>query len=89
MGWRIEFAPRARKQLNSLDPGVARRIVEFLRTRVAATDDPRRLGEPLKGGRFGDYWRYRIGDYRVVVSIEEGALRVLVVQIGHRREIYR
>lgn len=89
MGWRIEFAEKARKQLSSLDAPVARRITGFLRSRVAVSDNPRRLGEVLKGGRLGDYWRYRVGDYRVVVSIEDDTLRVLVVQIGHRRDIYR
>lgn len=89
MGWRIEFADKARKQLAALDPVVARRILAFLRTRVAEADDPRSQGEALKGSRFGELWRYRVGDYRIVASIEDGALRVLVVQIGHRREVYR
>ena len=72
-----------------MDRVAAQRIVAFLRERVAGEEDPRRLGEPLKGSRFGALWRYRVGDHRVIATIEDDALRILVVQIGHRREVYR
>jgi mRNA-degrading endonuclease RelE of RelBE toxin-antitoxin system len=52
-------------------------------------DDPRSIGEALKGSRLGVYWKYRVGDYRVIANIEDGALRILVVRIGNRREVYR
>jgi len=61
----------------------------FLRERVALLDDPRSIGEALRGSRLGDFWKYRVGDYRVISSIEDGALRILVVKIGNRREVYR
>lgn len=89
MAWQVEFGGKARKQLAEIDAGAARRILDFMRSRVAGSADPRRVGEALKGSRFGDLWRYRVGDYRVIVSIEDHALRVLVIQIGHRREVYR
>ena len=87
--WRVEFDDRARRQLDRLDETQSRRILAFLRTRVAEADDPRRLGGALIGSRYGELWRYRVGDYRVVVRIEDEVLRVLVVQVGHRREVYR
>lgn len=89
MGWRIELDPAAERELGKIDPQHARRILGFLHERVASLDDPRSIGEALKGGRLGAYWKYRIGDYRVIASIEDGALCILVVRIGNRREVYR
>lgn len=87
MAWRIEFDEAAAKELAKLDRQVARRIVKFLRERV--TEDPRSVGEALKGSTLGAFWKYRVGDYRIIASIEDGALRVLVVRVGNRREVYR
>jgi len=56
---------------------------------VALLDDPRSIGQALKGSRLGGYWKYRVGDYRVISSIEDAALRILVVRIGNRRDVYR
>lgn len=89
MAWRVDLSSLARKNLDQLDPPTARRILSFLQERVAPLDDPRSIGEALKGSRFGEFWRYRVGDYRIVSSIEDGALRILVVKIGNRREVYR
>lgn len=89
MAWRIEFDDQARKDLAALDKAVAKRITAFLRERVARLDDPRSIGDALKGARLGEFWKYRVGDYRIIASIEDGALRILVVRIGNRREVYR
>jgi len=89
MAWRIELDPAAERELGKLDPQVARRILRFLHERVAQLDDPRSIGEALKGSRLGEFWKYRVGDYRIISSIEDGALRILVVRIGNRREVYR
>ncbi|MBO6279503.1 MAG: type II toxin-antitoxin system RelE/ParE family toxin [Pseudomonas sp.] len=89
MAWRIEFDRAAERELGKLDPQVAKRILLFLHERVAHLDDPRSIGEALKGSRLGDFWKYRVGDYRLISSIEDGALRILVVKIGNRREVYR
>jgi mRNA interferase RelE/StbE len=89
MAWRIELDPAAERELGKLDPQVARRILKFLRERVANLEDPRSIGEALKGSRLGEFWKYRVGDYRIISSIEDGALRILVVRIGNRREVYR
>ncbi|WP_239685071.1 type II toxin-antitoxin system RelE family toxin [Ventosimonas gracilis] len=57
--------------------------------RVAPLDDPRSIGQALKGSRLGIYWKYRVGDYRIISSIEDDALRTLVVRIGNRHDLYR
>jgi mRNA interferase RelE/StbE len=89
MAWQVELSSLAQKNLDQLDPQIARRILSFLHERVAAVDDPRSIGEALKGSRLGDFWKYRVGDYRIIASIEDQEVRILVVKIGNRREIYR
>lgn len=89
MAWLIEIDDAAKKDLARLDRQIARRIAAFLRERVAVLDDPRSIGEALKGSRLGEFWKYRVGDYRIIGSIEDSALRILVVKIGNRREVYR
>lgn len=89
MAWKVELSTLAQKNLDQLDPQIARRILAFLNERIAPLDDPRSIGEALKGSRLGEFWKYRVGDYRVISSIEDGALTILVVRIGNRREVYR
>lgn len=89
MAWKVELDSAAERDLDKLDPQMARRILAFLHGRIAPLDDPRSIGEALRGSKLGDFWKYRVGDYRIVASIEDGALRVLVVKIGNRREVYR
>ncbi|MDP2154467.1 MAG: type II toxin-antitoxin system RelE/ParE family toxin [Sulfuricella sp.] len=89
MVWRVEFSPAADRELDKLDPQHAKRILKFLFERVAALDGPRSIGEALKGASLGAFWKYRVGDYRIVCAIEDDALRVLVVRVGNRREVYR
>ena len=88
MGWRIELHPEAARELKRLDRAAAARIVKTLETRIATLDDPRQLGTALKGEHAG-YWRWRIGDYRVVARIEDERITILIVRVGHRREVYR
>jgi len=89
MAWKVELSSLAQKNLDQLDPHIARRVLSFLHERVAPLDDPRSIGEALKGSRLGKFWKYRVGDYRVISSIEDNALRILVVRIGNRRDVYR
>jgi mRNA interferase RelE/StbE len=89
MAWSIQFSKRARRQLEKLDPQAARRIFQFVFERVAHSSNPRSLGEALKGTELGNLWRYRVGDYRILASIEDRDVRILVVAVGNRREIYR
>ncbi|MEX3614333.1 MAG: type II toxin-antitoxin system RelE/ParE family toxin [Burkholderia gladioli] len=89
MAWQVEIDEAAKKELAKMDKAVARRITGFLRERLAPLDDPRSIGEALTGSRYGNFWKYRVGDYRIIASIEDGALRILVVKVGNRREVYR
>ncbi len=88
MAWNVEVSPRAQRQLDELDKPVARRISRFLYERIGKLDDPRRLGERLQG-TLSEFWRYRVGDYRIICSLELERLVALVLRIGHRREIYK
>lgn len=89
MAWTIILSEAAKKNLARLDAQIARRLTTFLRERVAPLDDPRSLGQALQGPEFAHLWRYRVGDYRIVCDIQDKKVLVLVLRIGHRREIYR
>ena len=89
MAWTVEFSEDASRELDRLDPQHARRIVKFLNDRVERSADPRALGQALQGERLGEFWRYRVGDYRLICKIVDQRLLVLVLRIGHRRDIYR
>ena len=89
MAWKVELSGLAQKNLDQLDPQIARRILSFLFERVEHLDNPRSIGEALKGSKLGEFWKYRVGDYRIISSIDDGVLRVIVVKIGNRREVYR
>ena len=88
MAWRVEFLPAADKVFGKLDRQHQRRIQRFIQARLQTEDDPHRLGEayagPLKG-----YWKYRVGDYRMVCEIQGQSRTILVLSIGDRKEIYR
>ena len=88
MVWTIDYADTAKGQLRKLDKQTARRILDFMDERIASLENPRDTGKALTGP-LGGLWRYRVGDCRVICDIQDGALRVLVVQVGNRREIYR
>lgn len=89
MAWRIELSGLAQRNLRQLDHKVAQRILAFLHGRLARLDDPRSIGEALKGSDLGQFWKYRVGDWRIIASIEDRNIRILVVRIGNRREVYR
>ncbi len=89
MAWRIELSDLARKNLNQLDPQNAKRILSFLNDRVSRLEDPRSIGEALRGSKLGELWKYRVGDYRIISSIEDKTVRIIVVRIGNRKDVYR
>jgi mRNA interferase RelE/StbE len=89
MAWPIKIRSKAERQLDQLDPQVARRILRFLRERIALLESPRSIGEALKGSELGDCWWFRVGDYRIIAGIEDNLVRILIVRIGNRREVYR
>lgn len=86
MAWQINFLPSAAKEFQKLDKTVASRILNYLKE-VAKLDDPTQRGKALTGNLSG-YWRYRIGDYRVITQIQNGEMTILVVKVNHRRQIY-
>ncbi|MCG5500572.1 type II toxin-antitoxin system RelE family toxin [Ectothiorhodospira lacustris] len=88
MAWTIKYTQTALNQLRKLDKPSARRILDFLDDRVAQRHDPRSTGKALTGP-LGGLWRYRIGQFRVICEIRDDEFRVLVVELGNRREVYR
>lgn len=89
MAWRIEFQRAAERELDKLGHEISRRILRFLHDRVTKLDDPRSIGEALKGSELGDFWKYRVEDCRVIARIEDSTVRILIVRVGNRREVYR
>jgi mRNA interferase RelE/StbE len=88
LAWQIEFDSEAEDDLGKLDREIQRRIIRYLRDRIATENDPRRFGAPLRRELSG-LWKYRVGDYRIICRIEAKKLVVYVIRIGHRREIYK
>lgn len=89
MVWIIKYTESSSKQLKKLDKQTALRVLDYMDERVAVLADPRSLGKNLKGPKMGEYWRYRVGDSRVICNISDGQMTVLVIEIGNRREVYR
>ena len=89
MAWQIEFDPDALKDLRKLDKPIQIRLVGFLRTRVSSLTNPSDIGEALSGQSLGSYWKYRVGDWRIICDIQDQKILVRVLRIGNRREVYR
>lgn len=89
MAWAVEFAPAAAKDLQRLDRTAAQRLLRFLDERIRHGNDPRAIGEALRGERLGAYWKYRVGDYRLICRIEDARVVVAVVRVGHRGGAYQ
>ena len=88
MAWRINVSASAEKQLAKLDRAVAKRILAFLRERVAPLDDPRVIGEALRSSDLGEFWKYRVGDWRLICEIQDKQILFTVLSVGDRREAY-
>ena len=89
MAWQIEFDESAKKELAKLDRQVARRLFDFLKNRVLNLRDPRSVGQALRGSTLGEFWKYRVGDFRIIASIQDDRMIVLVLRVGNRSDIYR
>lgn len=87
MIWIVEWDERARKELRKLDKTLQKNILKYLRERIAVRDDPRRFGKPLSYDKHG-LWRYRVQDTRIVCRIEQNEMIVLVIKVGHRKDVY-
>jgi len=89
LAWQIEFDQSAKKEPAKLDRQVASRLVEFLKNRVLNLRDPRSVGQALRGSTLGEFWKYRVGDFRIIASIQDDRMIVLVLRVGNRSDIYR
>lgn len=86
MAWRIKFDSRAVKELSKLDKNVQVRINQYIKTRLQIA--PHDYGEPLQADLKG-YWKYRVGDYRLICEIFDNEIIILVLRVGHRSKIYK
>jgi len=89
MSWAIEFDRQGKRDLDKLDAQIRNRILRFLLGRLTLLEDPRSIGEALRGTELGEYWKYRVGDYRIIARIEDQKVQILIVRVGNRREVYR
>jgi mRNA interferase RelE/StbE len=90
MAWKIELSLQADRELGKLDPPQRKRILKFLLERLVPLENPRSIGQALHGSLLGEFWKYRVGDYRLICKIEDDRrLLILVLRLGHRREVYR
>lgn len=88
MAWTIEYTEAALRQLRKLDKKSARRILDYLDQRIAPLEDARSAGKALRGA-LGEFWRYRVGEYRIICELQDRALRVVVIRVGNRKDVYR
>jgi len=87
LSWRVEFEPKARKDLKSLGGAERAAVLKYLRDRIDGSENPRRFGKPLVDDMAG-FWRYRIGSTRIIARLEDDVLIVMVVKVGNRRDVY-
>lgn len=88
MVWKIEFSDKSRKQIKKLSRNVQVQVLDYLEHRVASLENPRLRGEALTGNKAG-LWRYRVENYRIICQIIDDKLIILVIETGHRREVYK
>lgn len=88
MTWKIEYLQSVQKDVKKLDHKARHQIRDFLETKLTHTKDPRSLGEALKGSKLGQFWKYRVGNYRIITQITDKNVTILVVKIGDRKDVY-
>lgn len=86
--WQVEITRAAEKQIAKVDRQAQLQIIRFLRERLQSSENPRQRGKPLRGDK-QDLWRYRVGDYRLICEIQDVRITVLVLRVGHRKDVYR
>ena len=89
MAWQIELSALGQKNIAQLDPQTRQRVLKLLQQRIATLDNPRSIGEALKGSKLGELWKYRVGDHRIIADIQDQRVCILVVRIGNRRDVYK
>jgi mRNA interferase RelE/StbE len=88
LAWRIEITRTATRQITKLDRRAQKAVQRFLRKRLSIADNPRQWGRALQGEKRG-LWRYRVGDYRLISDIQDERVIILVLELGHRKDVYR
>jgi mRNA interferase RelE/StbE len=88
LAWTVKLSDDAKRDLQKFDKSVQKRITSFLLERLQNTDNPRSTGKALQG-KYSGLWRYRMGDFRLLCRIEDNELIILVIEMGHRKEIYK
>lgn len=89
MVWTIKYDENVLKSLSKMDKPIAKRILDFMTKRVSTLENPRTIGEALRGDKLGDYWKYRVGDYRIITHIEDNVMTIMVLRVGNRRDVYK
>ena len=89
MAWEITVEDKALKVLKNLDKPTAAKIIDFMENKISTSNNPRTLGAALQGYKLGSFWKYRVGDYRIIAQILDKEVKILVVKIGNRKEVYR
>jgi len=85
--WQIEWDEQAVEEARKLDKTALKRIIRYLEERIAPSENPKDFGKPLRGAKLG-VWRYRVGDYRILCKIEDEKVTVLIISVGHRKNVY-
>jgi mRNA interferase RelE/StbE len=88
LAWKVSYTDTAKKQLRHLDPPMARPLLDSMDERVADQPDPRSTGKALRGPVLGLFWRYRVGNYRIICDLQDATMVILVLQIGRRKDVY-
>ena len=88
MGWKIKYLKSVRKDLRKIDKKEREKIREYLENYIVNLDNPRSFGKALKGTH-SEFWRYRVGHYRIICELDDDSITVLVIRVGHRKEIYK
>jgi len=88
MAWKIKYLKSIQKEIRKINKGEQKKIREYLEDRIANADDPRKFGKALKGTH-SEFWRYRVGQYRIICEIDDSEIVILVIRIGHRKDVYR
>lgn len=88
MKYSVEYTPQAIKELKKIDKYTRSLIFGWIEKNLVDCENPRQFGKALKGNR-NDQWRYRIGDYRLLAEIKDDKVIILVLTVGHRRDVYK
>jgi mRNA interferase RelE/StbE len=89
MAYNVETLPSVDKAIRKLDGAARESILTFLATKLPKYEDPRSIGKALKGQKYGEFWRYEVGGFRIIAKIEDKRFLILVVKIGNWKNVYK